>query len=81
MAHFAELDENSVVLRVIVVNNSELFDAQEVEQEEKGIEFCKKLLGEETSWKQTSYNASFRGKLAFPGDTYDPILDVFVKQD
>jgi hypothetical protein len=33
--------------------------------------------GFEGTWKQTSYNATFRGKYAGSGDIYDPILDVF----
>ena len=44
MAHFAELDENDIVLRVIVVNNNEL-DDNGVESEAKGISFCEQLLG------------------------------------
>ena len=35
MAHFAELDENNVVTRVIVVHNNELLGANGVEFEEK----------------------------------------------
>jgi hypothetical protein len=55
MASFAELDSNNVVLRVISVHNNELLD-NGVESEQKGIDFCKSLYGQDTKWKQTSYN-------------------------
>ena len=35
MAHFAELDENNVVLQVIVAHNNELKGANGVEHENK----------------------------------------------
>lgn len=75
MAHFAELDSNNTVLRVIVVNNDELF-ADGVEQEQKGIDFCKSLLGGE--WKQTSYNSTIRKNFAGIGYIYDSTLDAFI---
>jgi len=76
MAHFAELDENNVVLRVIVVNNDELFDGEENESEKLGIDFCIAHFG--GRWIQTSYNANFRKNYAGAGFTYDPIADVFI---
>lgn len=76
MAHFAQLDENNVVMQVIVVNNAELLDESEQESEAKGIAFCQSLFG--GTWKQTSYNANFRGKYAGVGDKYDPVVDEFV---
>ena len=77
MAHFAELDENNTVLRVIVVSNGELLDTSMQESEELGIAFCKKLFGENTRWVQTSYNRTFRRYYAGPGYTYNPEKDVF----
>ena len=76
MAHFAELDENNKVLRVIVVNNEELID-NGVESESKGIAFCEKLFG--GSWKQTSYNASFRKHFAGIDFIYDEKRDIFIE--
>ena len=76
MAHFAQLDENNVVMQVIVVNNAELLDESGQESEAKGIAFCQSLFG--GTWKQTSYNANFRGKYAGIGDQYDPVKDEFV---
>ena len=76
MAHFAELDSNNTVLRVIVVNNNDILDSNGQESEEVGINFCKGLFGGE--WKQTSYNANFRKNYAGIGYTYDGVLDAFI---
>lgn len=76
MAHFAQLDENNIVIQVIVVNNEELLD-NGVESEQKGIEFCQSLFGSDTVWKQTSYNNNFRKKFAGIGFIYDPKRDAF----
>lgn len=78
MAHFAELDQNNNVLRVLVVNNENLLDTNGNEDENIGIEFCKSILGQNTYWKQTSYNARFRKNYAGPGFRYDPDLDAFI---
>ena len=76
MAHFAQLDENNVVIQVIVVANNELI-LDGVENETKGIMFCKSLLGEDTQWVQTSYNGTTRKNYAGIGFTYDPVADHF----
>ena len=75
MAHFAELDNQNTVLRVIVVHNNELLD-NGVESEAKGIAFCKTLFG--GNWKQTSYNGTIRKNYAGIGFTYDPVRDAFI---
>lgn len=69
MAHFAEIDENNIVLRVLVVDNSE---------EHRGQEFLSNDLGLGGTWIQTSYNNNFRNKYAGIGDTYDSTKDVFI---
>lgn len=76
MAHFAELDANNVVLRVIVVSNKDTATAEGVEQEWIGQAFCVRLFG--GNWKQTSYNGNFRKNYAGIGFTYDPTLDAFI---
>jgi len=76
MAHFAQLDENNVVIQVIVVNNNELLDDSGAEQESKGIAFCQSLLG--GNWKQTSYNGNFRKNYAGAGYYYDESRDAFI---
>jgi hypothetical protein len=62
MAHFAEIDSDNKVLRVLVVDNS---------QEHRGQEFLADDLGLGGTWIQTSYNANFGGKYAGIGDTWD----------
>lgn len=81
MAHFAQLDENNKVTKVIVVNNEVLENKPFPESENIGIEFCKSIYGEDTRWIQTSYNASFRDKYAGVGSIYDPIEDKFISID
>jgi len=70
MAHFAQLDENNLVTQVIVVSNDDTSDSGGVETESIGVAFCQKLVGAETNWKQTSYNANMRGNYAGIGYTY-----------
>lgn len=77
MAHFAELDENNVVLQVIVINNNELLDDEGQENEVKGVEFCNSLFGH-NNWIQTSYNNNMRKQFAGVGYTYDDVNDVFI---
>lgn len=69
MAHFAEIDNNNVVLRVLVIPN---------EYEENGEEYLRDIIGLGGRWVQTSYNAKIRGKYAGIGDTYDEELDRFI---
>jgi len=76
MAHFAQLDENNVVLQVIVVNNSDCLDANGNESESVGVSFCQSLLG--GNWKQTSYNGNIRKNYAGIGYTYDVARDAFI---
>ena len=78
MAHFCRLDENNVVTQVIVVANEDTTDTNGVEVEEIGVAFCKKLLGAETNWKQTSYNNNFRVRYAGISYTYSEELDAFI---
>jgi hypothetical protein len=90
MAHFAKMDDNNVVLEVNALNNHELVTSKTttdengnvnvslVESEEKGIAFLTAWSGGHTNWKQTSYNATFRGKFAGIGDTYDPVTNMFI---
>ena len=78
MAHFAKIDENNIVTQVIVVANEDTSDTNGVEVEEIGVAFCKKLLGAETNWKQTSYNNNFRVRYAGISYTYNEELDAFI---
>ena len=76
MAHFAELDENNTVLRVIVVSNDDTADEAGNEVEAIGVTFCENLLG--GTWVQTSYNDNMRRQYASIGYTYDPDADIFI---
>jgi len=68
MAHFAEIDSNNVVLRVLVVAD---------EYEHRGQEFLANDCNLGGTWVQTSYNANIRGKFAAVGDVYDEVADEF----
>jgi hypothetical protein len=76
MSHFAELDANNVVLRVVVVANKDTSDANGVEKEHIGAAYLEKLLG--GTWKQTSYNGKIRKNYAGVGYTYRADIDAFV---
>ena len=76
MAHFAQLDENNVVLQVIVVNNNDCLDENGNESEAVGVAFCQSLLG--GNWKQTSYNGTICKNYAGIGFTYDSTRDAFI---
>lgn len=76
MAHFAEIDANNVVLRVVVVDNKDTADANGVEKEHIGAAHLEKILG--GTWKQTSYNGNIRKNYAGIGYTYRADIDAFV---
>ena len=76
MAHFAEIGEDNIVLRVIVVSNDDCKDVADNESEAVGAEFCRNLLG--GTWKQTSYNGNIRDRYAGVGYTYNSALDAYI---
>jgi len=76
VAHFAELDDNNIVKRVIVVATKDNSDANGVEKESIGRAFCERLFG--GNWVQTSYNGNMRKRYAGIGYSYDPALDAFI---
>ena len=70
MAHFAKLDANNIVETVIVVADTDSGDGS-IDTETVGRNFCRNHVGDmSTIWKQTSYNANFRGNYAGIGFTY-----------
>ena len=69
MAHWAELNDNNIVLRVTVGNNNDPAG-------DEGYSWLIENLG--GRWVKTSYNGNIRGKFAGIGDTYDEDLDEFV---
>jgi hypothetical protein len=74
MSHFAELDSNNIVLRVLCLENSVMENDQGQRVEQLGIDFLQNLYGANTIWAQTSYNANFRGCYASIGYTFDADL-------
>ena len=70
MAHFAEIDKNNTVVRVLVVPN---------EQEHRGQDFLANDLALGGIWVQTSYNNKIRKQYAGVGFTYDVDADVFIR--
>ena len=78
MAHFAQLDSTNNVIRVEVVNNNVITDADGNEQEQVGIDFLTNLYGGVGWYKQTSYNGNFRKNYANVGGVYDSVRDAFI---
>jgi hypothetical protein len=80
MAHFAELDENNVVKRVVVVGNdipTSNGPLGENDMHVDGEKWCQNFFKGGT-WKQTSYNANFRKHYGGLGFTYDSEKDIFI---
>jgi hypothetical protein len=69
MAHFAEIDTNNTVLRVLVVPTA---------QEHRGQEYLADDLSLGGTWVQTSYTKRSRLRFAGIGSTYDPARDIFI---
>ena len=67
MSHFAEIDENNIVIRVLVGDNT---------MPNEGYDWFVNNLG--GTWIQTSYNAKIRKNFAGVGFTYDETLDAFI---
>ena len=67
MAHWAELDDNNIVLRVTVGDNNE---------PDEGYNWLIQNLG--GRWVKTSYNATIRKNFAGVGFTYDKERDAFI---
>jgi hypothetical protein len=87
MAHFAELDGNNIVLRVIVIDDAMMLDSNVSPSEQVGIAYCQSLFG--GTWLQTSYNTygnqhrqggtPFRKNYAGVGFIYDQQRDAFIE--
>jgi len=69
MAHWAELDDNNVVLRVVVGDNNDPAG-------DEGYSWLINNLG--GRWIQTSYNSRIRKQYAGIGFRYDEEADVFI---
>jgi hypothetical protein len=69
MAHWAELDDDNVVLRVTVGDNND-------PNGDEGYQWLIDNLG--GTWVKTSYNSTIRKNFAGIGFTYDETLDAFI---
>ena len=76
MAHFAELDENNFVIRVIVVNDNDCGGGIFPESCPIGSDKLTQFFG--GRWKQTSYNNNFRNQFAGIGGRYILEKDKFI---
>ena len=69
MAHWAEIDENNIVLRVTVGDNNDPAG-------DEGYKWLVDNLG--GTWIKTSYNHNIRKNFAAIGYTYDSQRDAFI---
>ncbi len=67
MSHFAEIDNNNIVTRVLVGNN---------DFPNEGYDWFVENLG--GTWIKTSYNSTIRKNFAGIGYTYDENRDAFI---
>ena len=76
MAHFAEIDSEGTVQRVLVLSNTVTYQGDE-EVEELGTAYLQNMFPD-TDWVQTSYNDNFRKRYAGKGMKYDVERDAFI---
>jgi hypothetical protein len=69
MSHWAELDENNIVIRVLVGDNND-------PNGDEGYQWLIDNLG--GTWVKTSYNSTIRYNYAGIGYSYDSISDAFI---
>ena len=80
MAHFAELDNNNIVTRVVVVGNDVATAAGPLGENDMHVDgetWCINFF-KGGNWKQTSYNNNFRKQYAGKGFTFDAAKDKFI---
>lgn len=80
MAHFAQVNSQNKVVRVINIANEDCGGGTFPESEPIGQAFIASC-GITGRWLQTSYHANFRGAYAGIGMQYDPDTDTFVAQE
>ena len=89
MAHFAKLGANGKVIQVLTLNNSDMLNADGVEDESVGQQYLETHNNWPAQmWIQTSYNTSggqhnnggtpLRGNYAGIGMIYDEDNDIFI---
>jgi len=80
MAHFAEIDLNNVVLRVICDCNQDIANngGEQSEQAAQHFATVSPLSEKGVKWVQTSINNNFRKQYAGIGYTYDSAKNKFI---
>ena len=82
MAHFAELDSNNKVIRVVVGDNNDV-DANGGDQSLTAAQYFETVVPfteNGVKWVQTSYNRNFRKHFAGINFTYDEANDRFISE-
>jgi hypothetical protein len=69
MSHWANIDENNIVINVIYIDNIDMSDAEAEGWVSDNLE---------GTWVQTSYNSSFRKNYAGIGFFFDIERDAFI---
>jgi hypothetical protein len=69
MAHFAEVNKDNIVVRVLVTDNND-------PNGDEGYQWLLNNLG--GTWVKTSYNSNIRKNFAGIGFSYDSKLDAFI---
>lgn len=69
MSHWAEIDTNNIVIRVLVGNNND-------PNGDEGEQWFNEVLG--GTWVKTSYNGNIRKNFAGVGYFYNEALDAFI---
>jgi len=82
MAHFAELNSNKEVIRVLVFSNEDINNhgGDLSIEAEQWVESSTPHIEGGVSWKQTSYNGNFRKKYAGIGDIFNSDLNMFINE-
>ncbi len=84
MAHYAFIDSNNIVVKVIVGVDEDVTQIDKDGTQVGGSTEAWEQFYENQFWhsgltcKRTSYNGNFRGRYAGIGYTYDPVADEFV---
>jgi hypothetical protein len=82
MAHFAELDINNTVIRVLTACNQDIANNGGELSEQAALHFqsLNNFSPNGVKWVQTSYNSNFRKTYASIGMKYNSNLDMFISQ-
>jgi len=81
MAHFAELDINNKVIRVLTACNQDIANNGGDQSEQAALHFqsLNKFSENGVKWVQTSYNNNFRKQYAGLNFTFDSVKNKFIQ--